>query len=382
MHLFVSAGDPSGDLHGANLVHSLRGRHPGLAVSCFGGDQMAAAGCELLYPLCDLGLIGLMPVLRSLPQIVGLLRRASRFFREQRPDAVVLIDYPSFHWWLARAARAQGIPVYYFVAPQLWAWAGWRVRKMRRLVDHVLCTLPFEEAWYRQRGVPASYVGHPYFDELAGQRLDAPFVARQRALPGTVVGLLPGSRPTELRLNLADLYRAASLVHRRRPDARFLVACLRPPHAEQARALLANFPDLPVEVHAGRTPEVIHLAHSCIACSGSVGLELLYRSTPAAVTYRLTPLYGLLKPLLMNCPHASLVNLLAGRELLPEFISLRNRSEALAGVILGWLNDRTAHETLCGELTALARRVARPGACDRAADTLLALLHPSHSRAA
>jgi lipid-A-disaccharide synthase len=209
-----------------------------------------------------------------------------------------------------------------------------------------------------------------------------PLVARQRALPGTVVGLLPGSRPAELRLNLADLYRAASRIHRARPDARFLVACLRPPHAEQARALLSDFPGLPAEVHAGRTPEVIHLAHSCIACSGSVGLELLYRSTPAAVTYRLSPLYALLKPLLMNCPHASLVNLLAGRELLPEFIGLHDRSDALAGVVLGWLNDRPAHETLCGELTALARRVARPGACDRAADVLLDLLQAPHSRAA
>src|SRR5690348_3802762 len=151
MRLFVSAGEPSGDLHGANLIESLRRRQPNVQISGFGGERMAAAGCQLLYPLCDLALVGLIRVLVNVPRFRGILKLADRFFHEQRPDALVLIDYPGFHWWLARCARKHGVPVLYFIPPQLWAWGSWRVRKMRRLIDRVLCTLPFEEPWYRQR---------------------------------------------------------------------------------------------------------------------------------------------------------------------------------------------------------------------------------------
>jgi lipid-A-disaccharide synthase len=374
MHLFISAGDPSGDLHGANLVQCLRQTVPEVKISGFGGERMAGEGCDLLYPLCDLGLVGLGPVLRKLPHLRRLLNQAEDFFRMYRPQAVVLIDYPGFHWWLAKAARRQGIPTLYFVAPQLWAWASWRVGKMRRLVDHVLCTLAFEEQWYRERSVSAQYIGHPYFDELREQRLDGNFIAREQAKPGTIVGLLPGSRPAELKLNVPDLLRAARLIHERRPDVRFLVACLRQSHAEAVRKEAAGMP-LPIEVHASKTPEIIHLAHSCIACSGSVSLELLYRTTPAVIVYRLTWLFALLQPLLQACPYLCLVNLLAGRELFPEHISVHDRSQALAEEILRWLNDPTAHETLVGELHALRRQVAEPGACTRAAAALLDFLH-------
>src|SRR5205085_7590304 len=146
------------------------------------------------YPLCQLAVMWVLRVLANIPVFLELLSRADRIFRHQRPDAVVLIDYPGFNWWLARRAHFHGIPVYYFVPPQLWAWAGWRVNKMRRLVDHVLCSLPFEEPWYRARGVEARYLGHPYFDELSRQQLNAAFVEEQSERPGTVVGLLPGSR--------------------------------------------------------------------------------------------------------------------------------------------------------------------------------------------
>src|SRR5207253_3018308 len=146
----------------------------------------------------------------SLPRFVGYLRLADRHFREQKPDTVVLIDYPGFNWWVARRARAYGIPVFYFVPPQLWGWASWRVKKMRRLVDHVLCTLPFEEEWYHARGVPARCIGHPYFDELAEQQLNAAFVDEQQDRSGTVIGLLPGSRNQEIELNLPVLVDAAT----------------------------------------------------------------------------------------------------------------------------------------------------------------------------
>jgi len=293
----------------------------------------------------------------------------------------VMIDYPGFHWWLARRAKARGIPVIYFVPPQIWAWASWRVRKMRRLADRVLCTLPFEVAWYRERGVPAEYVGHPYFDELREQQWEAEFIAAQRARAGTIVALLPGSRNQELVNNFPSLERAASLIASQRPDVRFLVACLRPEQAEKVRGWLARNP-LPIEVHAERTPEIIHLAHSCLAVSGSVSLELLYRCKPSVVLYRHHAISIALAHLLKRVPYITLVNLLADRELFPEFFGVGCPAETMAAHTLRWLNDRSAYESLCAELAALRDRVGEPGACDRAAEAIGELLTRGQGRRA
>jgi lipid-A-disaccharide synthase len=366
MRIFISAGEPSGDLHGANFARALQRAHPGVECVGFGGERMQAAGCRLLYPLCGLAVTGLWRVLTNIFTFRRLLDTAAHFFGEQRPDAVVLIDYPGFHWWLARAAKTEGIRVCYFVPPQLWAWAGWRVGRMRRLVDHVLCNLPFEEDWYREHGVEAHYVGHPYFDDLARQQLDAEFVARQQARPGIIIGLLPGSRTQEVERNLPLLAGAARRIHAARPDTRFLVACLK----ETQRAYVAGRfgqDGIPVEVCAGRTPEIIHLAHSCIAVSGSVGLELLYRGKPSVVVYNVNPLIRFMGWMLVNARYISLVNLLAGKELFPEYLTCRDKSAAIADHVLCWLNEPKEYTELCADLAALRRKVAVPGACDRAA---------------
>src|SRR5439155_26903565 len=179
MHVFISAGEPSGDLHGANLIRALQARSPGIRISGFGGERMQAAGAGLLFRLTDLAVMWFAQVLFRIRTFVRLARQAQTHFETTRPDAVVLIDYPGFHFALAKRAHAAGIPVYFFVPPQLWAWAGWRVKKVRKWFDGVLTALPFEEDWYRQRGVNTRHVGHPYFDELAEQKLDADFLAKE-----------------------------------------------------------------------------------------------------------------------------------------------------------------------------------------------------------
>jgi lipid-A-disaccharide synthase len=366
MRIFISAGEPSGDLHGANLIDALRRVRPDIEVIGFGGPKMEAAGARLLYPLCQLAVMWFLRVLANAHIFLDLLSRADRHFCHQRPDAVVLIDYPGFHWWLARRAHFHGIPVFYFVPPQLWGWAGWRVKKMRRFVDHVLCALPFEEKWYRERGCNARYVGHPYFDELPAQRLDAAFVAAQRAKPGHVVALLPGSRNQEVERNLSTLLRTAQRVHAARPDTRFLVACYKEGHRAQVAAELRDL-GLPAEAHAGRTPEIIHLARACVAVSGSVGLELLYHGKPSAVVYRVRPIDLKVCRMVMTSRFISLVNLLADDELFPEYLSDRCEAEAIAERVLGWLGDEKGYAEACGRLAALRARVAEPGACGRAA---------------
>ncbi len=379
MRIFVSAGEPSGDLHGANLACALAARRPGVECVGFGGERMARAGCRLLYPLCDLSVMWFARVLAHAPVFLRLLSQADRYFRHHRPDAVVLIDYPGFHWWLARRAHFHGIPVVYFVPPQLWAWAGWRVRKMRRWVDRVLCTLPFEEGWYRDRGVAARYVGHPYFDELPAQRLDPAFLAEQARPAAPVVGLLPGSRTQEVERNLPTLIEAAARIHRARPDVRIPVACFRPAHKDYVDARLEGS-RLPIETHVGRTAEIIHLAHACVAVSGSVSLELLYREKPSVVLYRVRPVDLAVSRRVMTTPHISLVNLLAGRELFPEFLTDRCVAGPIGDHVLRWLNDPAAYAAARADLARLRNQVAQPGACGRAADHILHLLDARSTR--
>lgn len=381
MRIFISSGEPSGDLHGANLLRALKEHRPDLECSGFGAERLAGAGCCLLYPLAEHAIVGIARAVASVPLHRRILALADRHFRHWRPDAVVLIDNPGFHWWLARTARACGIPVVYFVPPQLWAWGGWRAAKMRRLIDRVLCNLPFEQAWYAARGIEARCIGHPYFDELRAQRLDEAFLAAQRAKPGRIVALLPGSRRQELEINPPTLLRAAAIVHAQHPDVRFLVACLKPEHRRRVEALLPGSA-LPIEVHAGRTPEIIELAHSTISVSGSVALELLYRAKPSVVTYRQSWSGIQLARMLMQCKYICLVNLLADAMLYPEYLSYRCEAPALAGHVVRWLADRPAYEALGAKLRALRDRVAAPGACDRAAQQVLELIDERKVRAA
>src|SRR5262249_9191070 len=235
-----------------------------------------------------------------------LVRMADCSFRRQRPDALVLIDYPGFNWWLAKRAHRLEIPVVYFVPPQIWAWAGWRVRKMRRTVDHVLCTLPFEHNWYTARGVNAAYIGHPYFDELQRQLLDDEFLAKQRGRQRPIVAILPGSRTQELNENLPSFKRAAERVYARCPEARFLVAAFNENQRRMAETIFTDAP-FPVEAHCGRTSEIIALARACMSVSGSVGLELLHHSVPSVVHYRVNCLLRSLAPYFLKVKWISLV---------------------------------------------------------------------------
>jgi lipid-A-disaccharide synthase len=394
MRIFISAGEPSGDIHGANLIRALRRLYPEVDCVGFGGERMEAAGCRLLYPLCQLAVMWFLRVFANSHIFLRLLSLADRFFR-RRPDAVVLIDYPGFHWWLARRAHFHGIPVYYFVPPQLWGWAGWRVGKMRRFVDHVLCVLPFEEKWYQERGVSAYYVGHPFFDELPAQKLDGCFLAHHRPRSGPIVGLLPGSRSQEVERNLSTLVRAARLIHAARPDVRFLAACFKPaqqqyvdgylraircrpadglPSEKSSESATKTIPS--IETFVGRTPEIIELAHSCLAVSGSVGLELLYRGKPTVVLYRIGRIDLRVARFFKKSPYISLVNLLAGKELFPEFLTDRCEAEAISRHILRWLNDPAAYDRTHQEMAKLKQAVAEPGACERAARFILSRVDP------
>jgi lipid-A-disaccharide synthase len=370
MHLFLSAGEPSGDLHGASVIREFRRHFPSANIVGFGGERMAAEGARLLYPLTDLAVMWFGRALANLPTFFKLGRQAEVYFRSHRPDAVLLIDYPGFNFALAKRAHRHNIPVFYFVPPQLWAWAGWRVHKMQRWVDTVLTALPFEDEWYRQRGVQTHYIGHPYFDDLAQQRLDESFLAAQQQRGGTIITLLPGSRNQEVLANAPLMLAVAERIHAAEPSCRFAVAAFNTPQASMIRQLLTGA-GLPIEVHVGRTPELIELAHCCLAVSGSVSLELLYRLKPSVIIYKVAPAGLFLARQLKTCQYICLVNLLANAEIYPEFLTSGEPSEAITQRIVSWIRDPAERQAVVDQLQTIRTRVAVPGACERAAQYIL-----------
>lgn len=369
MKLFLSAGEPSGDVHGSNLIRAIRAKQPDAEIAALGGPLMRAAGSTILYPLTDLAVMGVSQVLLNLRTFYHVGDLAIRHVRSAKPDAVVLIDYPGFNMALAKRLRDHGVPTYFFVPPQIWAWKQGRVRKVRKYFTGVLTALPFEDAWYRARRVPTHYIGHPYFDELAKQRPDPAFLAAERAKPGVRVALLPGSRNREIAANAAMMVGAAQKVHAARPDTRFLVAAFNERQATAVRALLPA--GVPIDVHVGRTPEIIELCEACAAVSGSVSLELLYRAKPTVIVFHVNRFYKTIARHVVGVKYITLVNLLANEELFPELLTARDESDAIAGHLLGWLNDPAKRAELVRRLEELRARVAVPGACERAAEFLL-----------
>ena len=376
MRIFLSTGEPSGDLHAANLIRSLRKIRPGVEVVGFGGPKMAEAGGKVLYPLVELAVMWFLRVLLNLNKFFKLLDDAEAEFVANRPDAVILIDYPGFHWHLAKRARKHGIPVFYYVPPQIWAWAGWRIAKVKKYVDQVLCSLPFEPGWYHDRGfLNAVHVGHPYFDELAERILDDSFVTELSHGPGPLVAILPGSRTQEVTRNLPDLLKAASKLSETRPDVRFAVACLHARHRELAiriyeRTRLA----VDVEFHAARTPELIRAADVAWAVSGSVGLELMVEALPTVVLYKIKRFDLWVAKHFIKSKYISLVNLLADAEVMPEYLTALDVSGEIAGHAARWLGDPEERRKASQALAGLRDRVAIPGASDRAAGRIVGVI--------
>jgi lipid-A-disaccharide synthase len=393
MRIFFSAGEPSGDMHGANLIRELRAQVGDFEAVGYGGPRMAAAGCRLHADLTALAVMWFLRALLNLHKFLALAGRADRYFRHHRPDAVVLVDFPGFNWWIARRAKAHGIPVFYYAPPQIWAWASWRVKKMRRFVDHVLCGLPFEARWLAERGCHATFVGHPYFDEVRRQALDAGFLSQHRDDARPLVTILPGSRTQEVTHNLKYLLAAARLVLNQVPEARFAIAAFKPHQAELARRAVAAS-GLEIPVFVGRTPELIHLADCCLAVSGSVSLELLHHARPTAILYWISPLAYAVQQRFRRVKYITLVNLLAAGELFPadttpydpdsptadealfpEYLTCQDKSPQLARHVVEWLTDRPKRQRLVERLERLRAEVGHGGAAAAAAEYIVGALN-------
>jgi len=422
MRIFFSVGEPSGDLHGSNLIRRLKSHHPEIECVGYGGPKMQAAGCDLHFELTSLAVMFLAKVIGNLRLFFRLIGNADVYLRDHDVDAVVLIDYPGFNWWIARKAKRHGIPVFYYGVPQVWAWAPWRVRKIRKFVDHVLCKLPFEVDWFAARNCHGVYVGHPYFDQLAGQIYDESFIESLLQLPSLAIArgeipenataeaastgeqlrlltLLPGSRDQEVENNLPILLRATAIIAAAVPNLKIAVACFNEKQRTMAERMLpAGKIPVAVELFSGRTPELMKSATVCLACSGSVSMELLYHRKPTVIVYKVKRWVMFAQAILLRTKYITLVNLIAATDIkkttwgpydpdaaiagtgeaaaiMPEYMTTGDPSRAMAQHVIGWLTDVSLLRTKIDAMDDLAKLYAQAGATDKAADYILEQLN-------
>jgi len=387
MHIFFSVGEPSGDQHAAHLMGELKKRHPHMRCSGFGGPLMAREGCEIQFQLTNLAVMGITAVIPHIWKFYSLVKQARTFFKQEKPDAVVLVDFPGFNWWIARAAKKAGIPVFYYLPPQIWAWGSWRLQRLKKLTDHVLCPLPFERDWYIERGLQVDYVGHPFFDEVAEKHLDTDFMLQRRGESEQIIGLLPGSRDKEVLNNFPEMLKVVKSLHQKHPEARFLTACYKQTHLEFCRQLMLQEGDQPpIQFFVDKTPEIIEIADCCLMVSGSVSLEMLARTTPACVIYKCSPAFYKLANLLIKLDSVTLPNLMTGRKLLPEIpiVGVDNHNlQIITNILDGWLSDRDLLTLSKKQLAEVRQSLDLTGASARVADIILQRTGPAyHSKAA
>src|SRR4051812_26952743 len=375
----ISCGEPSGDLYAGALATELLRLDPQTMIVGLGGRRLRDAGARLTAEYSGLSVTGLLEVARLLPRTYATYRRLVREAREHRPDVFVAIDFPDFNFVLARAMRKLGVPVVYYISPQLWAWRRGRMKTMGRIADRVLVIFPFEEPIYRAAGIPAEWVGHPLLDvtPMSGSRVEfLSALGLDAARP--VVALLPGSRRNELHAILPDLVRAATLVRQRLPGVQFVVA--RAPHLSDSLFVSLERLEGGAAMIEGRTDDVLAAADVALVASGTVTVQAALHGCPMVVVYRLSSLtYRLGKPFVHVDTYA-MANLVAGRRVVPELIQDEFTPERVAAEALRVLTDPAHRAVVRRDLGEVRARLGATGASTRAAEAVIEVAQsaPAH----
>jgi len=373
--VLIVTGEASGDLHGSNLIRAAREIDPALRFFGIGGPRMAEAGCEILIPGEEIAVMGLVEVIGHFP----VIRRAFNQLKTvlngpDRPEALVLIDFPEFNLRLARIARQAGVPVLYYVSPQVWAWRRGRVKKIAAVVDRLAAIFPFEPELYQGLPIQVEYVGHPLLDEF---RIDTERSAYLESLGidpvRPVVGIFPGSRRNELRYNLDVMLDAAERVREKRPEAAFLLPVAPTVSREELERAFAGH-DLPITLVEGNVYDTANACDAILAVSGTVTLQIALAGTPLAIVYRMAPLTYAIGKRLVKVPFIGLANIVAGEGVVREFIQEAATAENLAMEIMHILEDPDYSRQIRAGLARVRERLGEPGCAGRVANTLFALL--------
>jgi len=370
--VYFVAGESSGDLHGANLIRALRELRPETECAGVGGTRMAQAGMTLHHDLASEAIMGFAEVVKSLGKIRALFHATLAKLREYRPDCLVLIDYPGFNIRLAAAAVPLGIPVVYYISPQVWAWKKNRVHTLKRVCRRMLVILPFEKAIYDEAGLDCRFVGHPLLDYLPGVPIEGLYRGDM------TIGLLPGSRAQEIGRILPVMIETAKGIRSKHPGARFVAPCVDAARAEQVRALAGDFP---IEIDIGGAYEVLEGARFCMVASGTATVETMLYETPMVVMYRVAPVTYWLARAVVRVAHIGMVNILAGKRIVPEFVQGDADAGKVLPVALDLIADSPARAAMLEDLRAVKAALGGPGASQRAAEAVLEVIDEHRQQA-
>ena len=368
----IIAGEASGDQHGAKLVRAMQKKQPELFFCGIGGPALRQAGVRIVVDAAELTVVGITEVLSKIPRILKGMGVIKKLLKSLKPDLLILIDFPDFNLHIAAGAKKLGIPVLYYISPQIWAWRRGRGKRIGKLVDHMAVILPFEEQYYQEFDVPVTFVGHPLLDDdlpPVGQALKA------GVQDPPVIGLVPGSREGEISRLLPTMLAAGDILKQRLKNVTFMISRANSVDRELIQTIVDRHPGWEnVEVVSDGVERVFERCDAIVAASGTVTLQAAIYGTPMVIIYKVSPVSAWLAKILVRVPHVGLVNLVAGRELAPELLQDDATGDKIARAIQNMLDDEDELNQLRRRMIALRDVLGGTGASDKVADLALGMI--------
>ncbi len=362
--IWINAGETSGEMHGAMLARELMKHDPDLKIMGMGGSDMEKAGCDIRYPMQLINLVGFTEVLPKLPRLLRLFGQIEDMLKAERPKAIILIDCPDFNFRLVKIAHKLNIPIYYYITPQIWAWRQGRAKFLQKYVRKILCILPFEQQFFKDRGVDAQYVGHPLLDIIPISDLDA--IEPDLDL----VGILPGSRSKEISSLLPEFGKAAEMLTEDFPNLKFSIARAPGVKEEKLRRLWPEH--LPVTINQPENRyRLMRSSNVIMAASGTATLECALIGTPTLVAYKMAPLTAFLAKRIIKIKYASLANIIPDKLVLPEFLLENATADNFYGQVKEWIGTPESALAVREDLKHLREQIGDPGVAGRTAEIIL-----------
>jgi lipid-A-disaccharide synthase len=374
--VMIMSGEASGDLHGANLAREIQNQDTSIALYGVGSVRMKEAGVHMLADASEISVVGITAVLTHLRAIYRVYAKLKRFLKHERPDLLVLIDFPDFNIMLGKAARKFGIPVLYYISPQIWVWRKGRIKTLARLVKTMIVVFPFEVPIYEKAGVDVRFVGHPLSDVVQSSltkdqaKKDLGLDSRRRT-----IALLPGSRTSEIEHLLPDMLNASRILASRFNDLQFVLPLAPTLDRNFVRAFLEQVPDVPVRMVEDRVYDVLRASDAAIVASGTATLETGLMAVPMVIAYRISALnYFLLTKIVRGVENVGLVNIVAGKRIVPELVQNDSTPGNMADAVTSLLNDAVYYDRMQRDLVGVRRRLGDSGASSRAASVVREVL--------